>query len=342
MKKNIIIAFIILLVIFLWMLSGAIFNQESGKKQFKKISDIKIKVEQIDYQVFSPTVTVPAKIESEKSILISSQVSGNIDEIKVESGQFVKKDDLLVVIDGPPALSKLKQARINHKDASIQYKTDKQLFKKKLLSKSGFEKAKLKFANAKTDLENARKLYSKHYITAPFDGNVGIIRIKQDQSINIGGEIVDIENKSEFKVVAFVSIKHKNLINKKNKFSFIVDGNIYYGDITAISSTPEKIVKTYRVEGKIDNTNFVSGQPIKIKIRLHKTKAHFIPSSLFNIDEEGELAVKVLNNNNVVELRTVSIIEETTKGTWVKGLDDTTRLLTDGAGFAKIGEVIEN
>ena len=324
------------------MLSGAIFNQDSPEKKFKKISDINIKVEQIDYQIFNPTVTVPAKIESEQSILIKSQISGSIDDVAVKSGDFVEKGDLLVVIDGAPALSNLKQAKINYKDASIEYDTNKELFKKKLLSKSGFEKAKLKFANAKTTLENSKKMYNKHYIKAPFSGNVGIIRIKKDQIITTGEEIIDIENKSDYKVVAFVSIKHKNLISKQNKFSFIVDGKTYNGDITAISSTPEKIVKTYRLEGKVENNDFVSGQPIKIQIKLHETKAHFIPSSLFNIDENGDLAVKVLNQDNVVELKTISIVEETTKGTWVKGLDDTTRLLTDGAGFAKIGEVIKD
>ena len=339
-NQNILTATIILIIIIIWMLSGVLFNANDKYKPFKKLSNVKIKVESIIVQKFSPTISIPAKIESEQSILIKSQVAGNIDNINVKSGETVRSGQLLLIIDGNAIRAKLKQAHINYNESLIQYQANKKLYSKKLISEAGFERIRLKLANAKADLESVKNEYNKHYIKSPFSGQVGIVRVKKDEIINRNQEIIDVENKSQYKIVGYVSIRQKAKIKEGNKFHFYIGNEKHFGTITAISSTPEQVVKTYRVEGKIDKDEFVAGQPVKMTISLDKVNAHFIPSSLFNINNNGDLSIKILNENNKVILKQVDIIEETSNGSWVVGLDRITKILTDGAGFAKIGSSI--
>jgi len=339
-NKNVLAATIIFIIILIWMLSGILFNENDKYKSFKKLASVKIKVENITIQKFNPTISISAKIESEQSMLIKSQVAGNITNIKIKSGEMVKSGQLLLIIDGNAILAKLKKAHINHNESLIEYKANKKLYNKKLISESGFEKVKLKVANAKADLESIKNEYNKHYIKSPFSGQIGIVRVKKDETINQNQEMIDVENKSKYKVVAFVSIRQKAKIKKGNKFYFYINNKKHFGTITAMSSTPERIVKTYRIEGKIKKDEFVAGQPVKITINLDQVNAHFIPSSLFNINDDGDLSIKILNKNNKVILKKVDIVEETSNGSWIVGLDKTTKILTDGAGFAKIGSFI--
>ncbi|MGB1361270.1 MAG: efflux RND transporter periplasmic adaptor subunit [Alphaproteobacteria bacterium] len=342
MNKNIKIAIVILLMIIGWMMSGVFFNDKNTKKEFKRTNSIKIETKLVKAQNFNPVISIPAQIKSEQSILIKSQAPGNIDSIKVKAGDFVKKGTLLMVINGAPAKSILNQAKISFNEASIKYKTDKALYKKKLLSKSGFENSKFNYARAKTNLENSKNNYNNHYIKAPFTGHIGIIRKKANEFVYMNEDLIDIENKSKYQVIAFVSIKQKHKINNGDKFKFNLNEKEYIGTVKAISSTPEPVVKTYRLVGDIENDDFTNGEPIKIKIKLKSTMAHFVPSSLFNVDPDGDLAIKILNASNKVEFKKVTILQENLDGSWVSGLDAETTILTDGAGFAKIGDVIQD
>jgi multidrug efflux system membrane fusion protein len=62
---------------------------------------------------------------------------------------------------------------------------------------------------------------------------------------------------------------------------------------------------------------------------------------LLSLNEAGEVGVKTVNSDDVVEFYPVSIIQAETGGVWVTGLPDITRIITVGQGFVREGEIVK-
>ncbi|NWF65915.1 MAG: efflux RND transporter periplasmic adaptor subunit, partial [Campylobacterales bacterium] len=132
--------------------------------------------------------------------MIATRLMGYIKSIKVEEGDFVKKDDVLFVVDPSDIDSQINQAKaslmqtnsavlsaeLSVSDAKKDYERYKNLYEKGAVSKRDFEKMELNLELRKSQLENAMSMkkqataaleqansQSKYStITAPIDGVV--------------------------------------------------------------------------------------------------------------------------------------------------------------------------
>ncbi|MFT3737301.1 MAG: efflux RND transporter periplasmic adaptor subunit [Breznakibacter sp.] len=97
-----------------------------------------------------------------KEIAIKPQESGILTEIYVEPGDKVKKGDLIAKIQIIPEMvqvsnaeSNVKKAELAYKNAEIEFNRKKELFNGKVIPESEYLAEKLKFDNAKEDLDAA-------------------------------------------------------------------------------------------------------------------------------------------------------------------------------------------
>ncbi|WP_372752937.1 efflux RND transporter periplasmic adaptor subunit [Labilibaculum sp.] len=125
----------------------------------------------IIYNTKSPEITdilkktiATGSVVPRKEIEIKPQgVSGIIETLYVEAGQTIKKGDRIAKIKIIPdmislntAESRVNIAQINYEDAEINYKRDKSLYDKKVISESDFQKTQLSFRNSEEELQSAQ------------------------------------------------------------------------------------------------------------------------------------------------------------------------------------------
>ena len=132
-----------------------------------------------------------ATIKSRRSTTLMPQVSGQLTEIRVHSGEQVKSGQLLMEIDARQQKATVDSLRSTElqKKALDDYDTvelDRQhkLFEAGVTSRDAFEQAQQAFENAKADYESAvearkagEQLLAYYTIRAPFDGVVGDIPV---------------------------------------------------------------------------------------------------------------------------------------------------------------------
>ncbi|WP_029280544.1 efflux RND transporter periplasmic adaptor subunit [Pedobacter borealis] len=161
-----VVAIIALLVIL--KLTGVIGGNKTEKVTTEKASD-KTVVE---------TVTASGKIQPETEVKLSSEVSGEVVELKVKEGDIVKAGQLLckvrpdVLQSGyertvasfnaqkssvAAAQQQLAQNQANFVNADATYKRNVELFNKKVISASEFDAAKAAFLTAKANLASAKE-----------------------------------------------------------------------------------------------------------------------------------------------------------------------------------------
>ena len=123
----------------------------------------------ISYDSQAPMITsiekkivVTGKVIPEDEVEIKPQISGIIDVLYVEEGDRVKNGDLLAKVKVVPneqslnsARGRLENSKIILKNAAIDFKRNKDLYEKQIISKQDFENVELRYSQAKQDLSNA-------------------------------------------------------------------------------------------------------------------------------------------------------------------------------------------
>lgn len=147
-----------------------------GKK--KKDSAAKeVELQDITLRDIVQTVTASGKIYPEEEVKISSDVSGEIIELTIKEGDYVKKGQLLARIRPESyqanveqseaqldntkaqlstAKSRIAQAEAQYLQAKQAFDRSEELYNKKILSKADYETAQTALKTAKADVEAAK------------------------------------------------------------------------------------------------------------------------------------------------------------------------------------------
>ena len=83
------------------------------------------------------------------------------------------------------------------------------------------------------------------------------------------------------------------------------------------------------------------GLTAELIIPLPETSAHQLSSSLFSLDENGNLGVKIVNEHNRVEFKPINIVGGSEAKTFVTGLPDSCDVIMVGHGFVMHGQIVK-
>ena len=119
----------------------------------------------------------------------------------------------------------------------------------------------------------------------------------------------------------------------------MLNGETIEGKINFISKSANPSTRTYRVEATVQNNdgNILEGLTAEMRVPLNKVKAHLIPSYLLSLNDEGELGIKIVEND-VVKFLLIQIIEDGLDGLWVSGLPDEVTIITVGQEYVINGQ----
>ena len=193
----------ILLIIF------AIVGKKAG--WFGKAVTVKVAVENVEQRTIVETITANGKIQPEKEVKITPDVSGEIVELTVREGDQVEKGQLLLRIKPDVYISqkdrslaaissaraRLAQAEAQFIQAELSFNRTKQLYEEQTISKSEFEQAEASYSVAKAEvdaakysvisteasLKEANENLVKTSIYAPMSGTVSMLLVELGERV---------------------------------------------------------------------------------------------------------------------------------------------------------------
>ncbi len=207
MKNNKILK--ILLPIVVVLIIFAIIGKKAG--WFGKALTVKVAVENAEKRTIVETITANGKIQPEKEVKISPDVSGEIVELTVKEGDNVVKGQLLLRIKPDTYISqkdrslaaissaraRLAQSEAQFTQAELAFKRSKQLYDEQTISKSEFEQAQATYTVAKSEvdagkftvvsteasLKEANENLTKTTIYAPMSGTVSMLLVELGERV---------------------------------------------------------------------------------------------------------------------------------------------------------------
>ncbi len=183
--KNIAL-FLIPFTVILWI-GGCVGNSNSQVKAEEKEEESGIPVEttQVIQGSITATYAGSATLKAEEEALVVAKVSGIVEKIFVEEGDYIRSGHILAKLDDEQYRLEFNQAKTVLEKLSGEFERNESLYKNKIISQEAFEKTKSDYHTQKAvcDLAQLRLDYTQ--VKAPIKGVVSLRHIKVGNMVKV-------------------------------------------------------------------------------------------------------------------------------------------------------------
>ena len=342
---NYISAFVILMAVILWVLSGVIFkDSEEIQVISEDIEENIITVRASEFIAEDKTyfLTVRGRTEIDIKVMLKPKTTSTVIK-KLNKGIFVKKDDPVCILDPETRSAALDEAVASKEKAQLQYDAIKKLADEGYRSENSVATAEAALKGAIARVEMATNELNNTTINAPFDGYIEDVYVEIGDLISPNQPCAKLMQLDPITVIGEVTEKNVELIIQDQSVNIqLLDGSILNGKISYVSKSANPSTRTYKVEALVANKGGLirEGLTADMKVPLKNLRAHLIPSYLLSLNDIGDLGVKIVIEN-IVHFVDIEIIEDTPEGIWVSGLPSSATVITVGQEYVMNGQKIE-
>ena len=186
-----------------------------------------------------------------------------------------------------------------------------------------------------------REAYPK--IVAPFSGYLESLRVDKADSLNTGGVCASLIDSNPMLLIADIAEKEIADIDVgANSMARLISGDEIQGKVSFIATSADKNTRTFRVEIQVDNKDRAirDGVSAEIYIESKKVLSHRISPAILSLNDQGKLGIRTVDENNAVEFKEIAILEDTTEGLWISGLNENERIITLGQEYVFQGQTV--
>lgn len=286
------------------------------------------------------SVAYPAAIQGTLDVEVRSQVNGNLDQVLVDEGAYVRKGQALFKINDRPyreqlnnALANLHAAEAALINSDIEVDKLNPLVKNKVVSDYQLKTAKAMQKVAMANIEQNKAMVASARInlgyttiTAPVSGYIGRLYKKQGSLIS-SADVEALTTLSDVhEVYGYFSLSESDFINFKKTYAgntlseklknlaavelVLADNSIYEkkGVVDMIDGQFDKNTAAITVRATFPNANGIlrSGNTGKVRLQIQHDDAILIPQSA-TIEMQDKVFAFTVNAKNEVTKTPVTI-----------------------------------
>ena len=288
-------------------------------------------------------VTVRGRTEAIRKVSVRSETAGAVAETPAAQGSKVKKGDVLCRLNTDARQAALREAQARLTKARLDYDASRKLAAEGFRSETAVAAEKAALDQAIANLELAELNLSRVRIVAPFDGIFDRRQVEVGDFMNVGAECGVVIQQDPFLVTGAVSEQVVGKIKKGDRgVARLSTGEEVEGVVRFVAASADPVTRTFRVEMETPNVegSLKDGVTAEFVVFTSRRDAHHAPRSALGLDEEGKLAVRIVENNETIRVRPVRLLGEDATGVWLDGLDGSVALVTVGQDYVSDGQKV--
>lgn len=258
MKKKMIIMLIASAVLFGGVFGFVAFRDYMIKQYFATLPKpvVAVTATKAAGETWDGVIPAVGVLEAQRGVDVTASVAGQVKEIRFESGQTVKRGDLLVRLDSDVEEGDLRSAQAELVVAQASSRRTQALMESRNVSEATLDRATADVQVRSAQAASLMAKIQKKSIAAPFDGVLGIRRVNLGQYLDAGGPIVNLQDLSA--MLADFSVSQRDLPNLAvgQAIQMITDpypGRSFTGTVNAIEPSVNKETGMVKVQGRFPN-----------------------------------------------------------------------------------------
>jgi membrane fusion protein (multidrug efflux system) len=314
MIKRFIIVLLVLIVIF-----GGIFGYKAYKgyemgqfMKHRKFPPVSVSVSISKIGNWQPYIHTIGNVSAINSVNVTTQIAGQVNGIYFKSGEFVRKNQVLVTLDDSLQLAQLKQYESQLIVNKFNYAQYKKAYSQNAVSKASYVSMLSALKQNEAQIAQAEVTIADMTIRAPFSGIVGI---RNSSSVNLGQYIQPGAN-----IIPLYSINpiyidftmpqndlHSLKINQKVKIELDSYHKIFYGRIKTISIDVNAVSRNITARVIVDNKGMYLRPGMFVTGRVFLPIIHnvvTVPVTAVTYNPYGDFVYVVVKKNGINIVKT--------------------------------------
>lgn len=262
------IGFVLLPVVLLFVTAMGL--SCSKKQEVKAEKIINVKVWATETQAVRPYIEAVGSLKPNEEVIISPEVDGILNDIRVDEGTPVTKGTVLAVIrdtdyrlNAESARAAVKQAEAGLANITVEYRRKASLLKEELVTRQQFDDVSTRLTIATQDLDRARSALSlareklgKTVIRSPLKGIVKEKPAAAGDLARAGAPLMRIVQIDPLKLAFSIAEKDMGAMKEGQDVVFTVDpfpGREFSGRLSVIYPGMDERSRTLQVEALVAN-----------------------------------------------------------------------------------------
>ncbi|MBQ0760819.1 MAG: efflux RND transporter periplasmic adaptor subunit [Zhongshania sp.] len=233
---------------------------------------------------------------------LTAEVDGVVTNIYFESGDTVKRGDLLLSMASASEQGELKRLQAQAELTDLNRKRSEQLYERKTISKSEYDTAVAETNVALAAVQAQKGRLEQKSVKAPFDGQLGIRRVNVGQYLGVGVAIATLQKLDPINVDFSMPERYLSILAPGLKVSVTVDAygdKNYEGQVLAIEPKVNPQTRNVDVRARLSNPDGLlkPGLFATVVVSLpNSDEVTVIPRSAVNYTSYGD-SVFVIQKN---------------------------------------------
>lgn len=252
---------LIIVLFFLVLLFGGVFWFKA--QQFQQMSAMfgpppptVVTSTQVVEKTWRPQLDAVGTVVAVQGVQVANEVPGLVREIPFESGQQVKKGDVLLQLDDAVDQAQLRGLQAALGLAQVKFQRASKLVKERSVSQSDYDTARAELTNAQAQVASQQALIEKKLIRAPFEGVLGLRAVSLGQYLPTGTAIVPLEQLATVFVDFSLPERYVSSVMVGQQVRVTTDGNPdadTRGAVIAIDPAVDSASRMLRLRARLSN-----------------------------------------------------------------------------------------
>ncbi len=253
----------LILILFSVLIFGGIFglkfyqlHQEAGR--FQPPPPAVVAATEVIQEDWPSSLSAVGSLTAVAGVDVSNEVAGKVEAIHFDSGQSVKKGQLLLELDASTDRAELQGLEAEMRLAKVRFERSEKLIDKNFISQSDYDQNHALLDETVAAVHAKRTLIDRKRIRAPFTGELGIRQVNLGQYLTEGSAIVSLQQLDPIYLDFTVPERHLNQLVKGRRIVATVQAypkQEFNGEIIAISPLIDKGTRSAHVRAKLINSD---------------------------------------------------------------------------------------
>lgn len=309
-------------------------------EQIYKEEGVPVRVVTVSLSQFKTVLSFNSILTGFKESTAYASMGDKVEKILVKIGEFVKKDQVLVMFPTDSPSARYYQAKVAYENARTAFERIDSLYKSGGISLQDRDNARARFMVSKADWDIVRQMVS---VRAPISGYVTKIHVSETDNIKREMPLVTISNTERTKASIWISEDEIFDIEKDMPATATWKGNLIKGNVVQVDTAMNLMKKAFRALVEFYNPENLIKAGTTVDVRITTSiKPNAVVAERKNIlKEQDEYFVYVVKDGMAEKRKVIPGKQQMLDVEILEGLNPGEKLVVEGQMLLKHGSKVK-
>ncbi|SEI39410.1 membrane fusion protein, multidrug efflux system [Allopseudospirillum japonicum] len=317
-------AFILLILIGLWMAQGEVRRPFAAALTQAKptSSQPQVQIIQAQPQAIHPQLTLQAQVEAWRHVQLKAQWSAPVTEIWAKKGQDLASGEAILHLEAQDLPWQLEQARAQLVSARLDLQATQSLAKQAYQAHNQISAHQAQVQAAQAQVARIEQQIQKLTLSAPFDGYLDQLHVEIGDFVDVGQVIADYLDLSQVKLTAYLPQTQQagiELGTPARVHFNALPTQVFDAQVDWIASEAHPSTHAYAIEVHLPHPQTSArlvGSTASLDLLLPAQTAYWVPRNALSL-HEGHLYVHYVDDQQRLERLQAQLVRTQSQGVWV-------------------------